>query len=129
MPRRTLAPALAALLLLMSGAAHAVQVGEVVIRGLDDEMEENVRVSLSLGDVGDDDISFRRLRYMIGVAEAEAREALEPFGYYSPSIQVQQSRANGRVDVEITIDPGEPVRVRNSDVAIIGAGNRDRYLA
>src|SRR5690606_25865820 len=48
MPRRTLAPALAALLLLMSGAAHAVQVGEVVIRGLDDEMEENVRVSLSL---------------------------------------------------------------------------------
>lgn len=130
MPGRLLAPTLAALVFLVSGAAHAVQVGEVVIRGLgDDEMEDNVRVSLSLVDVGGEDISFRRLRYMIGVAEDEAREALEPFGYYSPEIQVEQSRANGRVDVSITIDPGEPVRVRNSDVAIIGAGNRDRYLA
>ena len=130
MPGRLLAPTLAALVFLVSGAAHAVQVGEVVIRGLgDDEMEDNVRVSLSLVDVGGEDISFRRLRYMIGVVEDEAREALEPFGYYSPEIQVEQSRANGRVDVSITIDPGEPVRVRNSDVAIIGAGNRDRYLA
>src|SRR5690606_17103514 len=129
MPGRILAPTLAALFFLVSGAAHAVQVGEVTIRGLDEEMEENVRVSLSLADVGDEDISFRRLRYMLGVAEAEAREALEPFGYYSPQIQVEQSRANGRVDVAITVDPGEPVRVRNADVAIIGPGNRDRYLA
>ncbi|MEN1944157.1 outer membrane protein assembly factor [Luteimonas sp. MJ293] len=119
----------AALLLTAPGTALAVEVGEVVIRGLDDEMEENVRVSLSLADVRGEDISFRRLRYMIGAAEAEAREALEPFGYYSPQVQVEQSRANGQVDVTLTVDAGEPVRVRNADVAIIGAGQRDRYLA
>lgn len=129
MPGRLNTPALAVLLLFVSGAAHAVQVGEVTIRGLDDEMEENVRVSLSLADVGDEDISFRRLRYMIGAAEAETREALEPFGHYSPDIQVEQSRGNGQVNVTITVDAGEPVRVRNSDVAIIGFGNRDPYLA
>ena len=129
MPGRINAPALAALLLLVSGTAHAVQVGGITIRGLDGEMEENVRVSLSLADVRGEDISFRRLRYMLGAAEDETREALEPFGYYSPEIQVEQSRGNGQVEVTITVDAGEPVRVRNADVAIIGAGNRDRYLA
>ena len=28
----------------------------------------------------------------------------------------------------ITVDPGEPVRVRNADIAILGDGNDDRYL-
>lgn len=130
MQGRHLSIALAATLsLTAAGAAQAIQVGEVEIRGLDEEMEENVRVSLSLADMRGEDISFRRLRYMIGAAEAEAREALEPFGYYSPQIQLEQSRANGQVDVIVSVDAGEPVRVRNADVAIIGAGNRDRYLA
>ncbi|MGY0633308.1 autotransporter assembly complex protein TamA [Luteimonas sp. A478] len=129
MPGRTLAPTFAALLLFLSGAAHAVEVGEVVIRGLDEEMADNVRVSLSLSDARGDDVSMRRLAYLIRAAEAEAREALEPFGYYSPEIQVERERVNGSFNVTVTVDPGEPVRVRNADVAIIGAGNRDRYLA
>ncbi|MGO1719461.1 MAG: autotransporter assembly complex protein TamA, partial [Luteimonas sp.] len=99
------------------------------IRGLGDEMAENVRVSLSLADAQGEDLSFRRVRYMLQAAEEETREALEPFGYYSPQVQVESTRDNGRVDVTVTVEAGEPVRVRNSDVAIIGPGNRDPYLA
>lgn len=127
--RRSTVALAAALLLTAAGAAQAIEVGQVEIRGLDEEMAENVRVSLSLADARGDDLSPRRLRYMLRTAEDEAREALEPFGYYSPGIQVDSTRGNGQVDVVVTVDPGEPVRVRNSDVAIIGPGNRDRYLA
>lgn len=120
--------AIAALLFLSSGLAQAVTVGEVRILGLDEEMENNVRVSLSLVDAAGQDVSARRMGYLVRAAEDETREALEPFGFYSPSIEVERSRENGSVSVVIRVDAGEPVRVRNADIAIIGEGGQDRYL-
>jgi translocation and assembly module TamA len=169
-------PAFAAAVLLISaaGAAGAVVVERVDIVGLDEEMTENVRVSLALVDAIGTDVGWRRFSYMLREAEAQTREALEPFGFYSPTITVERegAGANGngngsgngngrngngrnggngaaaagggegaeadadadvapgqaRASVVIRVDPGQPVRVRNADIAIIGEGNRDRYL-
>lgn len=86
------------LLLLCCAAAlpaQAITVTKVDIAGLSDpEMVENVRVSLSLSDAIGKDLSGRRLGYLLREAEAETREALEPFGYYSPTITVQRSDRN-----------------------------------
>jgi translocation and assembly module TamA len=72
--------------------ASAISVTRVDIDGLPDpEMVENVRISLSLSDAIGKDVSGRRLGYLLREAEAETREALEPFGYYSPTITVQRS--------------------------------------
>ena len=120
--------AAAALLLFACGAADAATVRSVEIHGLDDAMTENVRVSLSLVDAIGKDLRGRRLGYLVRAADVETREALEPFGYYSPQITVERNRGDGGLDVVITVDPGEPVRVRDADIAIIGEGGRDRYL-
>src|SRR5690606_3338220 len=88
----------------------------------------NVRVSLSLVDAIGKDLAGRRLGYLVRQADDEAREALEPFGYYSPTISVERSRGDNGTDVVISIDPGDPVRVRDADIAILGEGGRDRYL-
>jgi len=130
---RTLA---ATLLLFAAGAAHAAKVSTVDIRGLDEVMTNNVRVSLSLVDAIGKDVSGRRLAYLVREAETETREALEPFGYYSPRITVERSDAGGEaeadragpVSVTITVAPGEPVTVRRANVAIEGEGGSDRYL-
>ncbi|MGO3127075.1 MAG: autotransporter assembly complex protein TamA [Luteimonas sp.] len=119
----------AALLFVSSAAAHAARVERVEIVGLDEEMTENVRVSLGLQDAIGRDISGRRMGYLLREAERETRKALEPFGYYSPTIDVQRSREDGALSVRLVVDPGQPVRVRNSDIAIIGEGGQDRYLA
>ena len=126
LPHRILATV--ALLLGAAGAARAAEVGPVEIVGLDEELARNVRSALSLVDSAGNDVSGRRMSYLVRVAEAEARQALEPFGFYSPTIEVERNRTNGSVAVTLRIDPGEPVRVRNSDIAIIGPGGRDRYL-
>ena len=132
-------------------------------------MEDNVRASLSLVDAIGSDVTWRRLAYMMRAAGDETREALEPFGYYSPRIVVERVRegerrvvldtaaqeeqtaadaaastaqvvreagAAGRaagaaqapVQVVITVEPGDPVRVRRADIAIIGSANDDPYL-
>ena len=168
----------AALCLFASGAARAVVVEKVDILGLDEEMTTNVRVSLSLVDAIGKELSGRRLGFLLREADDEAREALEPFGYYSPRIVVERRRGNGpavvvddsrtdatspaadtgagvgdagaaddgdaattaatpraaaggdrgKVTVIVRVEPGEPVRVRNADIAIIGEGGQDRYL-
>ncbi|MEN1971668.1 autotransporter assembly complex family protein [Luteimonas sp. MJ204] len=167
-PRRAL---LAALLLAATGGAHAVSVSSVEVKGLDDEMEENVRTSLSLVDAIGDELGWRRLGYMLRAADDETREALEPFGYYSPRIVVERVRngerrvvldtaategqdaadtaaataavvreadrdpgrarddAQAPISVVITVEPGDPVRVRRADIAIIGDGHDDPYLS
>ena len=164
-------PRAAAILLLsaFAGSVHAASVSSVEITGLDEEMEENVRTSLSLVDAIGSEVTWRRLAYMMRAAGDETREALEPFGYYSPRIVVERVRGGERrvvldtaaqeeqeasdsaaataqavreagstaraagnaqapVSVVITVEPGEPVRVRRADIAILGDGHDDRYL-
>ncbi len=144
---------------LFTATAQAASVARVDVVGLDEDMTENVRVALSVVDAIGDDLPARRIAYLLRVAEEETREALEPFGYYSPTITVTRTRdgvtrtvgdardwaddedirtpaddadpvrdRGGNMAVTVTVDPGQPVRVRNADIAILGAGGRDRYL-
>jgi len=77
---------------LASSPAMAAKVAKVEVTGLADPvMQDNVRGALSLSDELDKDITARRLNYLLRQAEAETREALEPFGYYSPVITVKRS--------------------------------------
>jgi hypothetical protein len=85
---------------LAASPAMAAKVNKVELKGLaDPAMQDNVRGALSLSDELDKDISARRLNYLLRQAEAETREALEPFGYYSPTIVIRRSdrdRPGGR---------------------------------
>ena len=89
--------AAAVLMLAATGPAQAAQVSRVDIVGLDEAMTENVRVALSLVDAIGDELSGRRLAYLVREAEDETREALEPFGYYDPTITVERTRGEGPV--------------------------------
>ncbi|MDQ3056203.1 MAG: autotransporter assembly complex protein TamA [Pseudomonadota bacterium] len=126
---------LATTLTLFASIAHAATVERVDIRGLDEAMTTNVRVSLSLTDAIGKEVSGRRLAYLVQEAEAETREALEPFGYYAPVITVtrdppssEAAPTTGPVAVTIDVRLGEAIRVRRAEVGIAGDGNDDRYL-
>lgn len=109
-------------------AARAEKVARVEIRGLDEAMTENVRVNLSLEDSLDKAVTQRRLDYLLDVAKDETREALEPFGYYSPTINITSSGNADALVVTLDISRGEPVLVRKEDVRITNEGGEDRYL-
>jgi len=116
-------------------AARAAQLTDVDVVGLDEEMTTNVRIALSLQAAIGKRVSDARLEYLLRVAEDETREALHPFGYYSPEIRIQTVPAalediaeDAPVSVRIAVAAGEPVRVRSAIVAIEGDGADDRYL-
>jgi translocation and assembly module TamA len=131
--------ATAAVLLFIAGQAQAAAtVDRVEIRGfnLDNQTEalmvENINAALSFNDALGKRLGESRLEYLVSETEVETREALEPFGYYSPTITVNTERSGSddaqRIAIIVQVDKGEPVRVRRSDLSIEGAGGEDRYL-
>ena len=129
-------PRLATFVVLLATTAPAwaaAIVDKVSIEGLDDElMVENVNAALSLNDSLGKRLGESRLEYLLDEAAAETREALEPFGYYSPTITVEAPRNEAaddeRLTVTVRVQLGEPVRVRRRDLSIEGEGGDDRYL-
>lgn len=123
----------AALLLLVAAQAQARgTIDKVQIRGLDEKadaaMMENIEVKLSLYETIGKPQGESRLEYLLEQAEKQTRQALEPFGYYSPTITVDAPRNGERLTVTITVARGEPVRVRRANIAISGEGGDDKYL-
>ncbi len=114
--------------LLATGAARAEVVQRVDVVGLDEAMTANVRLSLSLVEAIGKDVSARRMAYLVREAEGETREALAPYGYYSPEVEVQRGGGGEGGIVTITVHPGVPVRVRGFSVAIDGEAGGDRYM-
>ena len=131
--------------------ASAVTVTRVDLHGTTDErLLDNVRSALALQDAVGKPLTRRRLAYLLQQAESQTRQALEPFGYYSPVITIQRSDRDGvqpasevddaqtdaepetrqddALSVSITIDPGTPVLLRSRQVAVTGDAGEDAQV-
>lgn len=120
--------ALGLLCLALPGQALAEKISRIDIQGLDEAMTQNVRIALSLEHALERSVTTRRLEYLLEVAEDEAREALEPFGYYSAKVDISKSGADDALVIVLNIDKGEPVRVRRENLRIEGEAGDDRYM-
>lgn len=115
------AAVVAVLTLLATPAAWAARITRVDVHGLDEVMTTNVLQSLTINDETGQEVTDRRLDYLVAQIEAEARGALEPFGYYAPVVRVAREGDVVRVD----IDPGRPVTIRRESVRVEGAANEE----
>ncbi|MDO4710215.1 MAG: autotransporter assembly complex family protein [Pseudomonadota bacterium] len=120
--------ALGLLCLALPGQALAEKISRIDIQGLDEAMTRNVRIALSLEQALERSVTTRRLEYLLEVAEDEAREALEPFGYYSAKVDISKNGADDALLIVLNIDKGEPVRVRRENLRIEGEAADDRYM-
>ncbi len=105
---------------LMSQRASAQTRIDIEIDGVEEALETNVRLYLSLEQQKDnpllDDRQIRRLHLK---ARSEIAAAMEPYGYYRPEVTASLSREedNGWRAV-YTIDPGEPIRIEAFEFSI-----------
>ncbi|MGB5627575.1 MAG: POTRA domain-containing protein, partial [Woeseiaceae bacterium] len=91
--------------------------GELRVEGVSDEIAHNVRSYVALaGEPCDADTWLVRRRFR--ALETEARSALEPFGYYDPTIEKTLELDEECWRATLRIDAGNPVVLRNVDVSI-----------
>jgi len=99
----------------------------VEITGLTAPLAQNVRARLTLIQEADTaDVS--RIHYLHGLAGAEIREALQPFGYYRPLIEPQLIPQGEQWMALYRVDPGEPLRLKTVDIRLSGEGQDEPAL-
>ena len=104
---------------------------EVDVDGVDGAMLTNVRAHLGLVTAERlDEVSAWRLRQLADEARTEIRQALEPFGYYRPRIEVRliEPEGEGPWRASIQIQPGQQVTIAETNIDIEGDGAGDAAL-
>lgn len=104
-----------------------VGVVEVLVEGVDDAQRSAVLAALDIARYTTRrTIGSARLDRLVREAPAQARTALEPFGYYQAEVEVVRTPLpDRRHRIEVGIVLGEPVRVVSVDVGVDGEGAED----
>jgi translocation and assembly module TamA len=121
---------LTAVLLSLGVVERAMAAVELNVRGVNDPLRSNVLAYLSLARYKDRDLDATMVERLRQRIEREVRDALRPFGYYSPVVSSdlsQKDRNNWRV--EVTIDPGAPVLMSTVNIKVSGEGSADPRFA
>ena len=120
------------LLLLLSTVARAAEPLEIDVSGVSgEEALANVRAALVLppGLVENGQVEPLWLERFEEQLPKRIRQALEPFGYYEAEVSVQrQLTAPGQYRLEVTVLPGEAVRVTSLQVRLSGPGESEARL-
>ena len=116
------------LVLLVCMLLPSAGVADLQIRGVDDELARNVRSYATLATEACDAEQWR-IRRRFRTLETEVKSALEPYGYYSPVVAATLDRTDDCWHVELQIDAGKPVFLRNVDVSVNGPAHDDSEFA
>ena len=122
-PRCGTRPILSFVLLAACSPASA----ELEINGIDGDPAANIRLFAPLANEPCNAEEWR-LRRRYGTLEADAKKALEPFGYYSPELASTFTRNDDCWTATLDVSPGERVRLRNVDVQIGGDAETDPVI-
>ncbi|TCO42087.1 autotransporter assembly complex protein TamA [Dokdonella fugitiva] len=123
-PHRLATPTCLALLL-GAGVAHAGRVS-VELDGVDGLLRDAALGGLELQQYTSRDVTAAQARRLYEHAAAQVRKALEPYGYYSVTVD-GELRENGDAYVAVLhVTPGEPVKVATVDVQIDGDADGQR---
>lgn len=101
---------------------------EVRLSGLSGAQADNVRALVELLRLNAEQraaITPGRLAFLLRRAPDELRRAMEPFGYYAVSVDVQVEASPRGAVVLLQVERGPPVRVRAFDVGVDGPGADD----
>lgn len=102
---------------------------DVVVEGLSGEPLANVEAALGIARLGPDDARREaKVLQQHEAAPADIRRALQPFGFYRPSITSHLASRGPGWQARYVIDPGEPVPLNRVDIRLSGAGAGDAAL-
>ncbi|MGI9320930.1 MAG: autotransporter assembly complex protein TamA, partial [Thiogranum sp.] len=121
---------------------HASESIEVKITGIEGELLDNVTVQLGIAqlagqtafiplpvaDKQESEITEASIRSLHRAASKEIRQALQPFGYYSPVIKSSLERVDKRWFADYRVEAGEPTLIDNVKLDIQGDGRDNADL-
>ena len=112
-------------------AAFAEGAVEVEVAGLADDLEANVLAYLSIADLGEEGaeasqpVTESNVRRLHAAARAEIERALQPFGYYEPTIRATLQHEDDEWLARYEVDSGAPTVVDVVEIRAVGDGGEE----
>ena len=97
---------------------------EYSVKGIKGEPKRNVKAYLGAPPETDRD----RLNFTVS-AKSKVLDALQALGYYEPDINLNLQRTDPVWSLDIMVELGEPVRIRDIDIEIIGPAANDEDMS
>ena len=121
--RHTIRFGLAALVALAGCGIAAAASLNVAIDGIEGEMQQAARASLTLDEYSGRDVTAAQIRSLLAGSDALIRKALEPFGYYNAQVTRELKQEGDKFTARFHVTPGPPVVVQRSSVVVNGAAS------
>ncbi|MGA8278855.1 MAG: autotransporter assembly complex family protein [Rhodanobacteraceae bacterium] len=119
--------AMVALALFAATVAHAGQIS-LEVGGVDAALKDAVVAGIEISQYGKRDVSEAQAERLFDHAKAEAKSALEPYGYYNGTVSGELQHKGDNFVAVLKVDPGEPVKVTTLDIAIDGDADGQRAV-
>lgn len=109
---------------------YAAEPLTVVVSGIEGDALKNVQSALVLpvGLVREGTVDQIWLARFVKQADDKIRTALEPFGYYNALVTVTKALDGAQTRLLVKIVPGEPVRVHDVTVSVVGPGREEEQI-
>jgi len=119
-----------ALWLCLAAPLHAAEPVAIVVTGVEGAVLKNVKETLVLpaGLVREGTVDRLWLDRFARQAGDKTRTALEPFGYYHAQAAVTVEPDGARYRLLVKVAPGEPARLTEVTVAVVGPGKEEKLL-
>jgi translocation and assembly module TamA len=103
-------------LLLCTSLAHAGV--QLVVDGVDDNLKGAITSTVELAQYANRDVTEAQARRLYERAHDQVTLALQPYGYYEPSVDGDIKQVGKDWQVTLHVKPGEPVKVTAVDVQL-----------
>lgn len=107
-------------LITFSASAHAAT--QLVVTGVNDELEENIRLLVGAPPPAEES---RKLRRYVSTLIEQAGMALSALGYYSAKVSVAQNIQEENTVITIAVQPNDPVLINKLTLTINGEAADD----
>ena len=123
-------PFLPLLLLISANHAEAAELLPAKINGLDEALTLYVQSAIDLPETRGKGISISegRLSYYLSNINTLVENTLEPLGYYHVTVSNRVERQQQQVQIIIDVQLGEPVKVTDSAISVLGDASKDRFI-
>ena len=123
--------AIIALLICLASPLSAAEPVALIMEGIEGDVLKNVREALVFpqGLVTEGKVDRLWLERFRLEADEKVRTAMEPFGYYNARVAALiEEGTSGEVRLLVSVEPGEPVRVTEAELALHGPGAEEAPL-
>lgn len=97
---------------------------KVNVMGADDDVAENIKAYLPAMRNLHCDSSAERIQRFVDASQSKMVKGVEAMGYFSAKLDMQPAQQGGCWVFNIKVDPGLPVRVKESNIKLTGAGGK-----